>query len=55
MTLLEFHASQFRNFRKKNFERKNLGVLAGAMTPLKFEYCRFFRRILGHMQNGFSP
>jgi hypothetical protein len=23
--------------------------------PLKFEYCRFFRRILGHMQNGFSP
>jgi hypothetical protein len=25
------------------------------LTPLKFEYCQFFRRILGHMQNGFSP
>jgi hypothetical protein len=30
-------------------------VSAWALTPLKFEYCQFFRRILGHMQNGFSP
>jgi hypothetical protein len=28
---------------------------AGSLTPLKFEYCRFFRWISGHMQNGFSP
>jgi hypothetical protein len=27
----------------------------GHMTPLKFEYSRFFRRILGHRLNGLSP
>jgi hypothetical protein len=27
-------------------------ISAGSLIPLKFEYCRFCRRILGHMQNG---
>jgi hypothetical protein len=30
-------------------------ILAVSMTPLKFEYNRFSRRIRSHMRNGFRP
>jgi hypothetical protein len=42
-------------FESRQWLLWNRMVSAGSLTPLKFGYCRFFWRLLGHMQNGYSP